>query len=184
MMLHGPGCCVREWRLGDAESLARHANNLNIARHLRDRFPHPYTLSDANAFLVHAARERNHDANLAIDIDGEAVGGIGLHIGDDLERFSAEVGYWLSEAYWGRGVATEALKMVSAHVFERRNLLRLFALPFADNAASARVLEKAGFVREGVLRASAVKYGRPRDQLLYARINDRWQAASWDNPIP
>jgi [ribosomal protein S5]-alanine N-acetyltransferase len=175
LMLRGLSCSVREWRLADAEALARHANNINIARHLRDRFPHPYTVNHANAFLVHAAREKGPAGNLAIDVDGEAVGAIGFTIGDDLERFSAEIGYWLSEAYWGRGIATEAVVLLTAHVFERLNLLRLFALPFADNAPSARVLEKAGFVREGVLRASAVKYGRSRDQLLYARINDRWR---------
>jgi RimJ/RimL family protein N-acetyltransferase len=96
----------------------------------------------------------------------------------DVERFSAEIGYWLGEAYWGKGIATEALILMTAHVFESMNMLRLFALPFADNPGSLRVLEKAGYVREAILRSSSVKYGQPRDQLLYARVNENWRGVS------
>ena len=103
------------------------------------------------------------------------MGGIGFVAGSDVERFSAEIGYWLGEAHWGRGIATEALTLVTEDVFRRRNMLRLFALPFADNVASTRVLEKAGYVREGILRASAVKFGQPRDQAIYSRINPNWR---------
>ena len=96
--------------------------------------------------------------------------------GTDIERFSAEIGYWLGEPFWGRGIVSEALIAGDgADVFERLNLLRLFALAFAENAASARVLEKAGYEREGYLRSGAVKYGEVYDQLLYARINPRWR---------
>lgn len=178
MVLGGTRCVVRTWRSSDAESLVRHANNLAIARHLRDRFPHPYTPAHARAFLTHAAAEDASARNLAIEVDDEAVGGIGFSPGADVERFSAEIGYWLAETHWGRGIVTEALVMVTGDLFERVNLLRVFALPFADNAASARVLEKAGYIREAVLRASSVKYGKPRDQLLYARVNDRWKGVS------
>jgi RimJ/RimL family protein N-acetyltransferase len=93
-----------------------------------------------------------------------------------VERYSAEIGYWLGEACWGRGIMTDALKLFTGHLLAGHDLLRLFALPFADNAASARVLEKAGYVREAVLRSSAVKYGVAKDQLLYARINEEWKA--------
>ena len=92
-----------------------------------------------------------------------------------IERFSAEIGYWLGEVHWGRGIVTEALTLVTEDVFRRRNLLRLFALPFADNVGSTRVLEKAGYLREGILRSSAVKFGKPRDQAIYARINAAWR---------
>jgi [ribosomal protein S5]-alanine N-acetyltransferase len=178
MILRGDRCLLRPWRAADAEALARHANNRNIACHLRDRFPHPYTLADAEAFLAHVSRETSAGpaTNLAIDVAGEAAGGIGFTAGTDIERYSAEIGYWLSEAHWGRGIVTEAVMLVTGEAFERRGLLRMFALPFADNPPSVRVLEKAGYQCEGRLRSSATKYGRPRDQLLYARINEDWHS--------
>ncbi len=163
--------------MDDAESIVRHANNINVARQLRDRFPHPYTRANASAFLK-AATTAAEPSNLAIEVAGEAVGAIGYVPGVDVERFSAEIGYWLGESYWRRGIATEALQLVTDHVFSVVNMLRLFALPFADNAGSIRVLEKAGYVREAVLRSSSVKFGEPRDQALYARINDAWRGAS------
>ena len=134
--------------MDDAESVARHANNINVARQLRDRFPHPYTRANANAFLK-AATSAPEPSNLAIDVDGEAIGAVGYVAGIDVERFSAEIGYWLGESYWGRGIATEALLLVTEHVFDTLNMLRLFALPFADNAGSIRVLEKPGTRAKG-----------------------------------
>ena len=177
LRLDGTTCCIRPWRESDAGSLVEHANNINIAKYLRDRFPHPYTRQDANDFLRHAAASPD-PSNLAIDVDGAAVGAIGYVAGNDVERFSAEVGYWLGEAFWGRGIVTEAVQIVTVYAFGRLNLLRLFALPFADNVASIRVLEKAGYAREGLLRSSSVKYGAPRDQLLYARVNPDWKPDS------
>lgn len=174
MTLRGLRCFVRPWRLADADALVRHANNLNVAKQLRDRFPHPYSRANALAFLKFATQD-DDPANLAIEVHGEAAGGIGFVPGSDVERFSAEIGYWLGEAHWGRGIVTEALMLVTEDVFRRRNLLRLFALPFADNIGSTRVLEKAGYVREGILRASAVKFGQARDQAIYARINPDWK---------
>ena len=160
--------------MNDVASLVRHANNINIARHLRDRFPHPYTEANAREYLKYASSLEDQ-SNMAIEVDGEAVGAVGYVQGQDVERFSAEIGYWLGEALWGRGIVTEALTLMTEHAFGERNLLRLFALPFADNAASVRVLEKAGYTREALLRASCVKYGVARDQLLYARINPGWR---------
>jgi RimJ/RimL family protein N-acetyltransferase len=160
--------------MADADALVRHADNINVARQLRDRFPHPYSRANAQAFLK-AAVSSPDTSNLAIDVHGEAVGAIGYVIGVDVERYSAEIGYWLGEAHWGRGIVTEALVLVTEHVFATANLLRLFALPFADNAGSIRVLEKAGYVREAILKSSSVKNGRPRDQALYARINPDWR---------
>ena len=173
-MLRGLRCSVRPWRLADADSLVRHANNLNVANQLRDRFPHPYSRANALTFLKFATQD-DDPSNLAIEVHGEAVGGIGYVPGSDIERFSAEIGYWLGETHWGRGIVTEALTLVTDDVFRRRNLLRVFALPFADNVGSTRVLEKAGYVREGILRSSAVKFGKPRDQAIYARINATWR---------
>ena len=164
---------MRKWTKSDAPSLVRHANNIEVARHLRDRFPHPYTREHALAFLTHAGAA-DPPVNLAIDVAGAAVGGIGYERGSDIERYSAEIGYWLGEEHWGRGIATEALERLTHHLLVDEQVLRLFALPLADNAASIRVLEKAGYEREGLLRSSCVKYGRPRDQLLYARVNPAW----------
>ncbi len=177
LRLQGERCIVRPWRDSDVESLAEHANNINVARHLRDRFPHPYTRRHAQEFLSFATGLEDQ-SNLAIEVNGAAVGAIGYVTGNDIERFSAEIGYWLGEPYWGRGIVTEALLLTVEHAFVRRNMLRLFALPFVENTASGRVLEKAGFVREGLLQASSVKYGVPRDQWLYARINPRWRPPS------
>jgi len=159
--------------MDDASAVVRHANNLNVAKHLRDRFPHPYTLDDAYGFLRFAS---NADplTNFAIEVDGEAAGGLGYVPGSDVDRFAAEVGYWLGESLWGRGIVTEALAMFTDYAFKELQLLRLFALPLIDNAGSTRVLEKTGYVFEGRLRSSCVKYGQPRDQAIYARVNPDW----------
>jgi RimJ/RimL family protein N-acetyltransferase len=178
MVLRGERCVLRRWRAKDLGSLVQYANNINVSRYLRDRFPYPYTRKDARAFLAGATGEGSGDTKLAIDVEGEAVGGIGVIVGTDIERFSAEVGYWLGEPFWGRGIASEALDLFSADVFERLNLLRLFAVAAAANVGSARVLEKAGYQREGVMRSAAVKFGQPSDQLLFARINPNWRGVS------
>lgn len=175
MKLQGSRCTVRRWRLDDAEALVRHANNLKVAKQLRDRFPHPYLHANAISFLK-STLSAEDSANLAIEVDGEAAGAIGYVMGTDIERFSAEIGYWLGEAHWGRGIVTEALVLVTDHVFRTENLLRMFALPFSDNARSARVLEKAGYVREGILKSASVKHGTPRDQAIYARVNPHWRS--------
>jgi RimJ/RimL family protein N-acetyltransferase len=173
--LRGARCTVRPWDLHDLDALVRHADNLNVSRQLRDRFPYPYTRSAGRAFLEHVVAVRPV-TNFAIEVDGAPAGGIGFAVGTDVERFSAEIGYWVGEPFWGRGIVTEALSLVTDYAFSQMTLLRLFALPFADNAASLRVLEKAGYTREGLLRSASVKFGRPRDQYIYARVNARWES--------
>jgi RimJ/RimL family protein N-acetyltransferase len=160
-------CTVRPWAESDAAALQRHANNRNVSMHLRDRFPYPYDDEQARTFLGWVAKQPSPTV-WAIDVDGEAVGAIGIELHTDVERVSAEIGYWLGESLWGRGIATEALTAVTAEAFRRFDLTRLYAVPFADHAASVRVLEKAGYVREGHLRRSAIKDGKIRDQLLLA----------------
>jgi RimJ/RimL family protein N-acetyltransferase len=174
MRLKGSHCTIRPWRTTDVEAIARHANNVNVAKQLRDRFPHPYTRRHAVDFVQHATTA-DPLTNFAIEADGEAVGGLGFVPGADIERYSAEIGYWLSETMWGRGITTEAVVLATEYAFRDRHMLRLFALPFADNHASRRVLEKAGYECEGILRSSSVKAGERRDQALYARINDGWR---------
>ena len=158
---------IRSWHARDAAAIVRHANNRKIWLNLRDRFPFPYEMEQARTFLGWIAMQPSPTV-WAIEVNGEAVGGIGIELHTDVERVSAEIGYWLGEAMWGRGIATEALKAVTAEAFKRFDITRLYALPFADHAASVRVLEKAGYVREGHLRRSAIKDGKVRDQLLFA----------------
>ena len=135
--------------------------------HLRDRFPFPYEIEQARTFLGWIATQPSPTV-WAIEVNGEAVGGIGIELHTDVERVSAEIGYWLGEGVWGRGIATDALRGVTAEAFRQFEITRLYAVPFADHAASIRVLEKAGYVREGHLRQSAIKDGKIRDQVLYA----------------
>ncbi len=160
-------CTVRSWRHGDEASLVRHANNRHVWVNLRDRFPHPYTSDDAARWMAWVLVERP-ETNFAIAVRDEAVGGIGYEIQPDVHRISAEIGFWLGEAYWGRGIMTQALRAVTEHAFHMHGLRRLYAGVFAWNPASMRVLEKAGYAREAVLRRSAIKDGQVIDQMLYA----------------
>jgi RimJ/RimL family protein N-acetyltransferase len=159
-------CRIRGWRSGDERSIVEHANDYDVWRNLRDRFPHPYTQKDADSWVRYASSQV--ETNLAIAVDGAAVGSIGFELREDVERISAEIGYWLGQQYWGRGIVTAALKAATSFAMKRFVLSRIYALPFADNAASIRVLEKAGYRLEGTLRRSAIKEGVIKDQLLYA----------------
>jgi RimJ/RimL family protein N-acetyltransferase len=136
---------------------------------MRDRFPHPYTTSDADTWVRVIAPQQ---PNFAIVIAEEAVGGIGLTLHQDIERVSAEIGYWIGRSLWGRGLMTAVVQAATQHAFAAYPLTRVFAVPFTRNAASIRVLEKAGYRREGVLRRSAVKEDEVIDQFMYA-ITDR-----------
>lgn len=162
-------CTVRSWRTSDVAALVRHANNRNIWVNLRDRFPHPYSTRDGRNFLRTIVGIRPETV-FAIAVNEEAVGCIGFMLQHDVERVSGEIGYWLGEAYWGRGITSEAVVAITRYAIEHHQLTRLFALPFAFNAASCRVLEKAGYVLEARLRRSAIKDGAVVDQLQYAFI--------------
>jgi RimJ/RimL family protein N-acetyltransferase len=172
-----PTCRVRSWRASDVDSLAAHANNRRIWLNLRDAFPHPYEKRHAREF-IRGVRRRDPTTNFAIVVDDQAVGGIGFLIRPDVERVSAEVGYWLGEPFWGRGIVTDALVAVTEHAVRAHGLRRLFAVPFAWNIASCRVLEKAGYVLEARLRSSAIKNGEIVDQLQYAYIAGPGHAAN------
>lgn len=171
MQIECKNCTVRSWQANDEKRLPSHANNVKIWRNLRDRFPHPYTPADAKVF-INRMLTNEVETNFAIDVGGEAVGGIGLMLHEDVERCSAEIGYWLSEQHWGRGIMTEALRAFSDYAFMQFELSRIYAVPFAGNTASNKVLEKAGFVFEGTLRRSAIKEHVIIDQLMYARTQD------------
>ena len=161
-------CTIRPWRLDDAGSLARHANNRKVWIALRDLFPHPYTIDNAREFLRKAITAPP-PTNFSIEVNGAAVGGIGIHLGIDVHRHTAELGYWLGEEFWGRGIMTETVAAFTDFCFEEFQLRRIYAEPFANNPASARVLEKAGFAFEGRLKNNVLKDGKLLDSLLYAR---------------
>jgi RimJ/RimL family protein N-acetyltransferase len=164
-------CNVRSWTWRDRDAIVRHANNRNVSINLRDRFPYPYTMSDARSWLEHVIGYQP-ETNFAIDVAGEAVGGIGFTLQSDVARRSAEIGYWLGQQFWGRGIATEALIAVTEHAFANHDVCRLYAHVFDWNGASARVLEKAGYEFEGRLRKSVTKEGKTIDQLMYAMIRE------------
>ena len=171
MELKLKSCVIRPWELSDAAAIQRYADNRKIWLNLRDKFPHPYTLEDAHAFLQFVTNEKPTNT-FAIALPSEAIGCIGLQPGRDVHCKTAELGYWLGEPFWGRGIMSEAVTEFTQNAFGLFDLARIYAEPFANNSASARVLEKAGFVLEGCLRASIFKDGKRLDSLLYARVRE------------
>lgn len=164
-----PHALLRAWRSADAESLARNADDREVWRNMRDRFPHPYRLQDAKEWLAFAAT-LPAGTNFAIDVDGRAVGGISFEPLADVFRVGAEIGYWLGRPHWGRGIATEAVKAITAQAFAHFDFLRLQASVFSWNPASARVLEKAGYTLEATNRRAMIKEGEVGDRLLFVRL--------------
>lgn len=164
---------LRPWRASDAADVAHFANNERIACNLRDVFPYPYTLDDAKSY-VNSCEEAGEERQLcrAIEVEGRVVGSIGVFPGNDVYRRSAELGYWLAEEYWGQGVMTAAVDQICREAFRHWDIVRIHAEPFAHNAASRRVLEKAGFALEGILRKSVVKNGQICDSCMYALIKE------------
>jgi RimJ/RimL family protein N-acetyltransferase len=164
-------CCLRPFRDGDQASIVRNANNRKIWINLRDRFPHPYTSADADAWVRQVAGQ-DPPTQCAIEVGGEAVGGIGITLQDDVHRRSAEIGYWLGEPFWGRSIMSEAVPAFTAYAFATFDLCRIYATVFEWNPSSGRILEKAGYRLEGRLRKSVTKDGRTIDQLLYACVRE------------
>ncbi len=162
---------IREFVPQDAPSLAKYANNRKIWANVRDQFPHPYSLENAQEF-IRMINERQPANAFAILVGGEAVGGIGVHPQEDVYRYSAELGYWLGEPFWGKGLMTDIVKGVVAEAFKRFNIWRIYAGVFSSNPASMRVLEKAGFQKEGVRRAASFKDGKVLDEVMYGLLKE------------
>lgn len=162
---------LRPFRDGDEADIARHANSRKVWRGLHDLFPHPYREVHARAW-IRACADQDPTVNFAICLDDEVIGAIGLKMREDVFRRGAEVGYWIGEAHWGNGLATEALGGITRYAFETLGLRRLSAGVFANNPSSARVLEKAGFRREGIERGAVEKDGAVLDHLLYGKLCD------------
>jgi [ribosomal protein S5]-alanine N-acetyltransferase len=158
---------LRPWKNDDRYSLVNYANNYNIARFMTDKFPYPYTMDDAVNFIEMASISVPSNI-LAIEVDGKAVGGIGIHIQPDIYQKNAEMGYWLGEPFWGRGIITNAITQMVDYGFKHWPINRIFARPFGTNLASQRVLGKAGFLLEGKFEKTLYKNGEYLDELIYA----------------
>jgi len=166
---------LRSWKMTDLDDLVRFANNRNIAGNLTDAFPHPYTESDGIAFLQRFAEDAPPGAGesgigrvFAIETDGQVCGSIGIFPGTDVHRKNAEVGYWLAEPFWGRGIMTEAVRRIIEFGFKNFDVNRIYARPFGTNKGSQRVLEKAGMKLEACLERAIFKNGAYMDELIFA----------------
>lgn len=164
---------IRSWRISDAENLAAAINNKKVQNNLRDGLPYPYTVEDAEKFIITTlAADEDSQYAWAITVDGKPIGSVGIFRKDNIHSRTAEIGYYIAEPYWGKGIVSDAVRQACDYVFEHTDIIRIFAEPFSFNTASCRVLEKAGFVFEGTLRKNAVKNGVVLDMQMYALIRD------------
>lgn len=164
-------CRIRKWEMSDARDLAEALSNTKVQDNLRDGLPYPYTEQDGKDFISDMlAADENETFAFAVTADSKVIGSIGVFRQQNIHRQTAELGYYIAEEYWGRGLMTEAVTQVCRHVFENSDIIRIYAEPFAYNAASCRVLEKAGFKYEGTLRDNAVKNGKVIDMKMYSLL--------------
>lgn len=162
-------CSLRKWRIQDAADLSNALSNKAVQDRLRDGIPFPYSVSDAEEYITAMLEsDPNETVSFAITVDDRVVGTIGAFRGNNIHRQTAELGYYLAEEYWNRGIVTDAVRQITDYLFANTDLLRIFATPFSDNFGSCRVLEKAGFQLEGTMRRHAVKNGTVHDMKLYA----------------
>lgn len=165
--------CICSYEYADQEALVKYANNYNLSRLLRDQFPYPYTTTDAEAWLIHTCNQ-DPETNFIIANAEEMIGAIGINPQEDVNRFSAEVGYWIGEPYWGKGTATAALIAFTEFAFNKFNLNRIFANVFEGNDASEKVLLKAGYRKEAILKKAVFKEERFLDQYIYAVLKEEF----------
>lgn len=160
---------IRKFRRNDKYRMAEIANNMKIAINLRDAFPYPYSLEDARKFINMCLRIKPYQI-FAIEFEGEYVGNIGLHKQDDVYRKTAELGYFIGEQYWNRGITPRAVNLICEYGFRELDVIKIYSGVFSFNTASQRVLEKCGFEREAVLKSSVIKNGKIYDEFRYAKI--------------
>ena len=164
-------CKIRRWELSDARDLATALSNKKIQGNLRDGLPYPYTEQDGKEFIsAMLAANENDTFAFAITVNGKVIGSIGAFRQGNIHRQTAELGYYIAEEYWGKGIMTEAVQLLCEYIFSHTDIIRIYAEPFAHNIGSCRVLEKAGFQYEGTLRSNAVKNGELLDMKMYARL--------------
>lgn len=164
---------LRQWRHEDSESVAQAADNPNIAKNLRNVFPNPYSINDAKWYVNDCiSKEGKNQITRAIEVDGKAVGSIGIFVKSDVYEKSAELGYWLSQDYWRQGIMSRAAQMICKEAFAKFDIIRIFAEPFADNVGSRKVLEKAGFTCEGMMRNGVYKNGEIHSYCIYSILRE------------
>jgi len=167
---------LREWELTDSASLAENANNINIWNNVRDYFPNPYSEKDGVQFIETCLSKPKPATDFAIVVDGKAIGGIGIVLQNDVERISAEIGYWIGENYWSKGIMTEAAKQMVTYAFTNFPLQKIYAPIFDFNIASQKVLEKAGFKQEAILKQAAIKNNKVIDLHYYSLTKTQWRS--------
>ena len=170
-MITGEGFTLRSLRLTDAKSLTKHANNKKIGNNLRDRFPYPYTEEDAEWFINFVLSDNDPVKNFVIEINGEAAGAIGVTPDEDVYRLNAEIGYWLGEEHWGKGIMTAVIKATIKYAFDNLNVKRIYATPFATTIGSIKALEKAGFIKEATIHNGVIKNNKVLDYYIYSITN-------------
>ncbi|MDP4094994.1 MAG: GNAT family protein [Bacillota bacterium] len=175
MRIVADGFVLREWQDSDAERLADIADNKKIYDNLRDGFPHPYSLEDAKRYISFVKSNSSSSLILAIEIDGLIAGNIGAFFKDDVYRKNVEIGYFLAEEYWGKGIISMAIRELSKYVFDNYDIIRIYAEPFARNTGSRRALEKAGFSPEALMRCNVIKNGIIEDSCIYALLKDNFK---------
>ena len=164
-------CKIRKWELADANDLSMALSNTKIQENLRDGLPYPYTEQNGIDYITEMlSADENEIFAFAVTAEGKAVGSIGIFRQGNIHRQTAELGYYIAEEYWGKGIMTEAVKQACKRVFDNSDIIRIYAEPFAYNTASCRVLEKAGFQCEGMLRSNAVKNGKVIDMKMYSLL--------------
>lgn len=166
-------CRIRKWKLSDAGNLAVVISNKKVQDNLRDGLPYPYTEQDGIEFISDMlSADENETFAFAITVDDTVIGSIGVFRQENIHRRTAELGYYIAEEYWGKGMMTEAVRQICEYVFSKSDIIRIYAEPFAYNIASCRVLEKAGFQYEGTLRSNAVKNGKVLDMKMYSLVKE------------
>ncbi len=166
-------CKIREWQIEDAENLASVINNKKIQDNLRDGLPYPYTVENAKEYITSMlSADKDETYAFAITVDDKAIGSIGVFRCNNIHFRSGEMGYYIAESYWGKGIGTSAVRQTCKYIFDHTNIIRIFAEPFAYNMASCHILEKAGFQCEGILRKNAIKNGVILDMKMYALIKE------------
>lgn len=166
-------CKIRKWELSDAADVAKALSNKKIQNNLRDGLPYPYTEQDGTEYIsAMLSADENETFAFAVTVDNRAIGSIGVFRQGNIHRLTAELGYYIAEEYWGKGIMPQAIKQICEYVFTKSDIIRIYAEPFAYNIASCRALEKAGFQYEGTLRKNAVKNGKVLDMKMYSKIRE------------
>ncbi len=158
---------LRSWQMSDLDSLIENGNDTEIARFMTNKFPNPYTKEKGEGFIKFANSEGRHKI-FAIEVNGKACGGIGLHPQDDVFCKNAELGYWIGRQQWGKGIISECIPLIIDYGFKYLDIDRIYAVPFSNNPGSKRVLEKSGFIQEALLKETVFKLGEKLDEYIFA----------------